>query len=428
MADIKAPRGTADVLPEQSALWLRVENTVRRVCRNAGYGEIRTPIFEHTELFERGVGAVTDIVEKEMYTFLDKAGRSITLRPEGTAAVVRAYLEHKMKARPQPVKLYYIGPMFRYERPQSGRYRQHTQFGVEALGSRDPALDAEVISILIEVYKSLGLTGFVVRLNTIGCPVCRPGYKDVLVKALSGRIGELCLDCQRRLERNPLRVLDCKNDACRQISRELPPVFEHLCDECRDHFEGVTGYLRTLGLVYEIDSRIVRGLDYYTKTVFEVIHAGLGAQDALGGGGRYDCLAEELGGDRTPGVGFAAGIERAVKILEAEAPEAGATDGIRVFVASIGAPGKVEAFRTVQALRERGVSADLDYMGRSLKAQMKSADRLGAAKVVILGEEELQNKTATVKDMSTGEQLQVPLDRLVEVLARKTVPLEAMEK
>lgn len=420
MADIKAPRGTADALPEQSALWLRVEETVRRVCHSAGYGEIRTPIFEHTELFERGVGAATDIVEKEMYTFLDKAGRSITLRPEGTASVVRAYLEHKMKARLQPVKLYYIGPMFRYERPQSGRYRQHTQFGVEALGSSDPALDAEVIAILIEVYKSLGLAGFVVRLNTIGCPVCRPDYKSVLVKALSGRIEELCPDCRRRLERNPLRVLDCKNEACRLISRDLPPIFEHLCGECKDHFEGVAGYLRALGLAYELDSRIVRGLDYYTKTVFEVIHGGLGAQDALGGGGRYDCLAEELGGDPTPGVGFAAGIERAVKVLEAGGFRADATNGIHVFVAAIGAPGKTEAFRTVQALRERGVPADLDYMGRSLKAQMKSADRLGAAKVVILGDEELQNKAATVKDMSTGEQSQVALERLVEVLANKT--------
>ncbi len=420
MADVKAPRGTADILPDRSALWLQVEETVREVCRRAGYGEIRTPIFEHTELFERGVGAGTDIVEKEMYTFLDKAGRSMTLRPEGTAPVVRAYLERDMGSWPQPVKLYYIGPMFRYERPQSGRYRQHTQFGVEALGSSDPALDAEVVSLLIETYRCLGLSGFVVRLNTIGCPACRPGYKETLVRQVSRRSAELCPNCQRRLERNPLRVLDCKDPGCRAISQELPAIFEYLCNECREHFGHVTDYLEALGLSYEIDPRIVRGLDYYTKTVFEVMHSGLGAQDALGGGGRYDCLAEELGGAPTPGVGFAAGIERAVKILEAGAASARLPSGIEVFVAAIGEAGKRRAFQVVRELRQRGVAADLDYMARSLKAQMKAGDRLGAAKVVILGEEELLKKKATVKDMSSGEQSEVELDRLVETLSSRS--------
>ncbi|MDI7247846.1 MAG: histidine--tRNA ligase [Bacillota bacterium] len=426
MAELRAPRGTADVLPDESDLWLRVEETVRRVCRSAGYGEIRTPIFEHTELFERGVGAVTDIVEKEMYTFQDKAGRSITLRPEGTAPCMRAYLEHNLKGWPQPVKMYYIGPMFRYERPQSGRFRQHTQFGVEAVGSPDPALDAEVVSILVGVYRNLGLAGFVIHLNTIGCPRCRPRYKEALVQALAGRVEELCPDCRRRLERNPLRVLDCKNEVCREISRDVPTVFEFLCDECRDHFEGVTTYLRALELEYEVDPRIVRGLDYYTKTVFEVVHAELGAQDVLGGGGRYDGLAEDLGGDHTPGVGFAAGIERAVMVLKtARAASAGVGasaaaapgPGVSVFVATMGAPARLEGFRLVQALRERGVSADLDHMDRSLKAQMKHANRVGAAKVVILGEEELRAGAATVKDMSTSEQSQVTLDRLEDVVS-----------
>ncbi len=433
MAEFKAPRGTADVLPDESGLWLRVEETVRRVCRNAGYGEIRTPIFEHTELFERGVGAVTDIVEKEMYTFPDKAGRSMTLRPEGTAPCMRAYLEHNLQARPQPVKMYYIGPMFRYERPQSGRFRQHTQFGVEAIGSGDPALDTEVVSILVDVYRNLGLSGFVVHLNTIGCPECRPRYKEALVRTLSGRVEDLCSDCRRRLERNPLRVLDCKNEVCREISRDVPTIFEFLCEECRDHFEGVTTYLEALGLTYDIDPRIVRGLDYYTKTVFEVVHAGLGAQDVLGGGGRYDGLAGDLGGDHTPGVGFAAGIERAVMVLKAASAAAASADGadaaggpgrggVRVFVATMGASARVEGFRLAQALRDRGLPTELDYMGRSLKAQMKQANRCKAAKVVILGDEELATRVATLKDMSTGEQSQVALERLVQALSDDEAP------
>jgi len=422
MAELKAPRGTADVLPGDSDLWLQVEDVVRQVCRNAGYGEIRTPIFEHTELFERGVGAVTDIVEKEMYTFLDKAGRSITLRPEGTAPCMRAYLEHNLNVLPQPVKMYYIGPMFRYERPQSGRFRQHTQFGVEAIGSADPALDAEVVSVLVDVYKRLGLSGFVVHLNSIGCPRCRPRYKEALVNALAGHEEGLCTDCRRRLERNPLRVLDCKNEGCREISEGVPTIIEFLCDECRCHFESVTAYLRALGLAYEIDHRIVRGLDYYTKTVFEVVHSELGAKDVLGGGGRYDGLAEDLGGEHTPGVGFAAGIERAVMVLKAARGESSretSGTGIRVFVVTMGDAARAEGFKLVNALRGLGVASDLDYMGRSLRAQMKHADRCGARKVVILGEEELKAGVATVKDMAKGEQTQTALEGLAEALSRE---------
>ncbi|NLB73635.1 MAG: histidine--tRNA ligase [Firmicutes bacterium] len=419
MTRIRAPRGTIDVFPETPGMWRLLEETVRSVCRNAGYTEIRTPIFEHTELFQRGVGESTDIVEKEMYTFLDKGKRSITLRPEGTAPVVRSYLEHKMWANPQPVKVYYIGPMFRYERPQLGRLRQHTQFGVEALGSSSPALDAEVISLLISVYRCLGLEGFVVRLNSIGCAKCRPRYKESLINLLSGHVDELCDDCRRRLLRNPLRVLDCKNERCTGLAKELPSIFEYLCEDCSHHFDGVTQCLKALDVVYELDPTIVRGLDYYTKTVFEVVHSGLGAQDALGGGGRYDGLAEELGGAPTPAVGFAAGIERAVQVLQSAASEEaqGDTCRISVFIAAMGAEAKLQAFRMTHALRKRGISTDIDYLDRSLRSQMKYADKLGAKKVVIIGEDELRGDYVIVRDMVTGEQTQVPFGNLVEVLA-----------
>ncbi len=418
MSRIKAPRGTIDVFPEKPGVWQLLEETVRSVCRNAGYTEIRTPIFEHTELFQRGVGESTDIVEKEMYTFLDKGERSITLRPEGKAPVVRAYLEHKMWAGPQPVKVYYIGPMFRYERPQLGRLRQHTQFGIEALGASSPALDAEVISVLISVYQRLGLEGFVVRLNSIGCSKCRPRYKESLMNLLSKHVDELCADCRRRLERNPLRVLDCKNERCTILAKELPPIFEYLCEDCSLHFDGVRDCLKALGLIYELDPTIVRGLDYYTKTVFEVVHSGLGAQDALGGGGRYDGLAEELGGTSTPGVGFAAGIERAVQVLQDAAGGAISTDsgGVSVFIAAMGDEAKLQAFRITHALREQGISADIDYLDRSLRAQMKYADKQGVKKVVIIGEDELKGDYAVVRDMATGEQTRVPFGNLTQVL------------
>ncbi|HHY46535.1 MAG TPA: histidine--tRNA ligase, partial [Firmicutes bacterium] len=284
----QAPRGTRDILPYEIGSWHALERACRSVLECAGYKEIRTPMFEHTELFERGIGETTDIVEKEMYTFTDRAGRSLTLRPEGTASVVRAYLQHKMYAGPQPVKLYYIGPMFRYERPQAGRYREFWQFGAEALGAPDPAIDAELIEILIEVLRGVGLDGFTVRLNSLGCPACRPRYRNAVYEWLESRQDMLCPDCQRRLDRNPLRVLDCKTSGCREATHNIPSIFEHLCEECTAHFEELKKFLDTGGIDYSIDERIVRGLDYYTRTVFEVVHRGLGAQDALGGGGRYD--------------------------------------------------------------------------------------------------------------------------------------------
>ncbi|NLS45062.1 MAG: histidine--tRNA ligase [Firmicutes bacterium] len=418
MAIIRAPRGTIDVFPEEPKIWIQLEQTVRSVCHSAGYTEIRTPIFEHTELFTRGVGESTDIVEKEMYTFRDKGDRSITLRPEGTAPVVRAYLEHKMWAAPQPVKVYYIGPMFRYERPQMGRLRQHTQFGVEALGSSSPALDAEVISLLISVYQSMGLEEFTVRLNSIGCPECRPRYKETLVKLLSKHLDELCIDCKSRLERNPLRVLDCKNERCAVFAKKLPPFFDYLCGDCKEHFKGVTTYLEALRLSYELDPTIVRGLDYYTKTVFEVMHSGLGAQNVLGGGGRYDGLAEELGGVPTPAVGFAAGIERAVQVLQNLANDKSYENNGRtgVFIITIGDEARLKAIHLTHLLRKHGVPADIDYLGRSLRAQMKYADKQGIQTVAIIGEDELKGGYAVVRDMVTGEQTQIEFDNLVEAL------------
>ncbi|HHV62891.1 MAG TPA: histidine--tRNA ligase [Firmicutes bacterium] len=435
--EYKAPRGTRDILPDEMHLWHKVEDIVRLVCERAGYGEIRTPIFEYTELFERGIGQVTDIVEKEMYTFLDKAKRSITLRPEGTASVVRAFLEHKLYARPQPTKFYYIGPMFRYERPQSGRYRQFWQFGVEALGSQDPAMDVEVIGILIEIYRQLGLGGFEVQLNTIGCPECRPRYRDELRSYLGGRAGELCEDCRRRLVRNPLRLLDCKEPGCQRAIDEVPPIFEYLCDECREHFEGVKALLSALGVSFVINPRIVRGLDYYTKTVFEVVHSELGAQDVLGAGGRYDGLAGECGGPPTPGVGFAAGIDRAIQVLSAGAGAGEAGDaesrpgdagapGPDVYIAPIGREAKAEALKLAFALRQGageetpgagGLKVETDFMGRSLKAQMKYANKLGARQVVILGDEELHRGVALLRDMSTGDQEEVPITDIVKRLS-----------
>ena len=323
-----------------------------------------------------------------------------------------------MCAGPQPGKVYYIGPMFRYERPQLGRLRQHTQFGVEALGASSPALDAEVISLLISVYQSLGLEGFVVRLNSIGCSKCRHHYKESLISLLSKHVDELCGDCKRRLMRNPLRVLDCKNERCARLAKELPPIFEYLCEDCSQHFDGVTQCLKALDLVYELDPTIVRGLDYYTKTVFEVVHSGLGAQDALGGGGRYDGLAEELGGTPPPAVGFAAGIERAVQVLQEAAGEGAGRDtlGVYVFIAAMGDEAKLQAFRMPRTLRKHGISADIDYLDRSLRSQMKYADKLGVKKVVIIGEDELRGDYAIVRDMATGEQTQVPFGDLVKAL------------
>lgn len=416
---VKAPRGTNDILPDSIAMWQYIEDKLRDVFARFGYAEIRTPIFEETRLFERGIGEFTDIVEKEMYTFTDKAGRSLTLRPEGTAPVVRAYLEHKLYGRSQPVKLYYVGPMFRYERPQAGRYRQFYQYGAEALGTQDPATDAEMVAIPIELYRSIGLSEFEVQVNSIGCPRCRGRYRAHLKEMLSKRVAALCPSCQRRLERNPLRVLDCKEEKCQEQMGDVPPIIDYLCDECEEHLKRVCQYLSVLDIPYVVNSRLVRGFDYYTKTVFEIICPELGAQSAIAGGGRYDGLIEECGGPPTPAVGFAAGMERLVLALAEQGWKVPGTNGMDVYVAGIGDESRSFVVGLTLRLRRAGLSVEMDYGGRSLKAQMKAADRCNARYTVIVGEEELRQDRAVIRHMATGEQEEVPLAGLEEWLQQR---------
>lgn len=406
-------------MPEEVRVWQYIEKTIRDVCDMFGYSEIRVPIFEHTEVFQRGIGETTDIVEKEMYTFTDKGGRSVTLRPEGTAAVVRAYLEHKLYGKYPLAKLYYMGPMFRYERPQSGRYRQFHQFGVEALGSSSPYIDAEVIDMASTLYTSLGIRDFEIKLNTIGCPKCRPAYQSALRAALSDKLERLCKNCRNRYERNPMRILDCKEDVCKELTENVDGIDEYLCDECMVHFTKVKECLDSLGINYTEDKRLVRGFDYYTKTVFEIVYKGLGAQDAIGGGGRYDGLVEEYGGPHTPAVGFAAGLERVILTLKQSGNLPEIVDELDVYIACIGEDMTTTAFSLVSSLRRKGISAEMDYSGKSLKSQMKSANKLGARYVVILGPDEIQKGYVLVKAMSTGEQDEVALKGLEEYIASK---------
>jgi len=426
--EAKSPRGTSDILPSEVGLWRRVEEAVAEVMRAYDYREIRTPVFEHTELFQRGVGETTDIVEKQMYTFVDRGGRSVTLRPEGTAPVVRAFLEHKLAGHGLPQRLWYIQPMFRYERPQAGRSRQFHQFGAEAIGSSDPACDVEMIAIPIEVYRRLGITRYEVLLNSIGCPACRPAYREALRAFLSGRLDALCGTCRSRYDRNPMRILDCKVEGCKQATAGAPSSIEHLCGECREHFEAVQRLLRTLEIPFSIDTRLVRGLDYYTKTVFEVVTDALGAQGALAAGGRYDGLTEELGGPPTPAVGFGAGMERAVLMLKEIAAASDGAGAVDVFVASLGASARPEAIRIADRLRKKGVATRIDYRDRlgeerSLKAQLKAAGKSGAGFVVILGEDELARGVATLKDMVGGGQEEIPLAEIDEAVALRIARL-----
>ena len=412
------PRGTNDILPDEAARWQAVESVIRGVCRDFGYGEIRTPVFEHTELFLRSAGETTDVVRKEMYTFEDRGGRSITLRPEGTAPVVRAYLENNLHAAPQPVKLYYLAtPMFRYERPQAGRYRQHHQFGAEVLGSLDPAVDAELISLPIELLRRLGVEGLGVKLNSIGCPRCRPGYVDALRAYYRDRLDDVCPDCRVRFEANPLRMLDCKRETCRSHRQGAPRSVDHLCAECAEHFDTLRALLEELEIRYVLDPTLVRGFDYYTKTVFEVFYSGLGAQDAVCGGGRYDGLVEELGGKPTPGIGFGMGMERLLHVLADLGRELPAKPGISVFVATAGDDVRAHAVRLVHRLRRAGISADTDYAGRSLRSQLRFADRYPARFAVILGADEVARGMVTVRDLRSGEQVEVPIADLEADLA-----------
>lgn len=418
MSSIKAPRGVRDILPAESWKWAHVFRVSNEVARNFGYREIHLPVFEHTELFSRGVGETTDVVEKEMYTFTDRGGRSITLRPELSASMVRSYLENGMAKQQQPVKLWSAGPMFRYERPQKGRYRQFWQLDFEAIGLQNPYVDVEVIDLSLEIFRRLGLRGLEVKINSVGCPVCRPGYRDALRAFLKPHLGELCPSCRDRYDRNPLRILDCKNPECQAITEDAPQTLDYLCDECREHFEGVEKGLRLLGVEFNIDKRLVRGLDYYTKTAYEVLSGDLGAQNAVCGGGRYDNLAEAIGGKPTPGVGFAAGVERIVLTMEQQGCDFGPPPAIDVYVAYAGDESRTRAFEVMQKLRRAGFSSDMDFQNRSLKAQFKTANNTGAKYVCVIGDEELQSKTVTIKDMESGKQQTRTMEETLEFLEK----------
>jgi histidyl-tRNA synthetase len=408
----QAPKGTKDVLPSESGRWQYIENKARDICARFGYREIRTPVFEHTELFLRGVGDTTDIVQKEMYTFLDKGERSITLKPEGTAGVVRAFVEHNLYADAQPTKMYYLSaPVFRYEKPQAGRLREHHQFGVEVFGAPGPSVDAEVITVALSLLRALGIQGLALSINSIGCPDCRPAYNAALRGFLASREG-LCGNCVERMKTNPLRVLDCKEERCSRIVRDAPVMLDCLCDGCRAHFEGLQARLKALDIEYAVDPRIVRGLDYYTKTVFEIISTGIGAQGTVCGGGRYDGLVEQLGGPAMPGIGFGMGIERLLLVLESlgiALPQQRLCDA---YICTLGEEASVKGLVLASELRGFGIRTETDHMGRSLKAQLKYAARLGAAYGVILGEDELKSGLAVVRDMNAGEENRIPLAEL----------------
>ncbi len=416
---IARPRGTNDILPGESEQWQVLEEAIHRICQAYGYREIRTPIFEHTELFERGIGETTDIVSKEMYTFSDRGQRSLTLRPEGTAPVVRSFLEHKLYGQALPTKLYYVGPMFRYERPQAGRYRQFYQFGVEAFGSGDPALDVEIIAMPIQVYKELGLETFEVCINTIGCPDCRPAYREALRSHLADSKSQLCRSCQTKYDRSPMRILDCKEATCQELTKDAPLILDYLCSGCRDHFAEVKRYLELLEVDFVHDPRLVRGFDYYTKTVFEIKVESLGAQDAVGGGGRYDRLVEEMGGPPTAGVGYGVGMERVLLALQQQAGDALKPSGMDGFLAQFGGATKEQAVVLAHRLRALGLKVDLDYLDRSLKAQMKAANRSGARWVMIIGQEELENNQARIRWMYDGTEEAVDFDTAAQYLAAK---------
>lgn len=416
----KAPRGTADILPEEQAYRRLVEEKAGRAGQIYGYQRIDTPIFEQTGLFYHSVGAGTDIAEKEMYTFEDRSHDSMTLRPEGTAPVCRAYIEHGMSNLPQPVRLYYQASIFRYERPQAGRYRQHQQFGFEALGDPDPALDAEIIDIAWNLYASLGLKGLTLKLNSIGCKACRPAYLQTLRQYYSGYSQSICRDCDVRVERNLLRVLDCKEPSCQEIIKSAPKISEHLCPDCARHFESLKEYLGYLNIPFDLNPYLVRGLDYYSRTVFEVSPEEGGAQNVLGGGGRYDGLIEQIGGKPTPGVGFGTGIERIILNLKKQGIIPTPTPGPEVYVAYLGEEARKEAIKLVSLLRRDGIGATLALGSKSLKAQMKQANTLGMARAIILGEEEIKTGSVMLRDMTKGEQEKVSRDNVIALLRKRS--------
>ena len=409
-----APRGTKDILPDTVGDWNYVEGEIRELCRRFGYSEIRTPIFEHTELFQRGIGEGTDVVDKEMYTFTDRGERSITLRPENTASAVRAYLQNKLYAQSNLVKLFYIGSMFRYDRPQAGRMREFHQFGVEALGEANPAVDAEVILLAMNLLEGLGLKDLELSINSVGCPKCRSKYRTMLQDFFRDKLEDLCEDCRSRFERSPLRILDCKKDSDKPYMADAPKITDCLCEECADHFAKLKELLTSAGISFTHDPRLVRGLDYYTKTAFEIKYPPLGAQSAVAGGGRYDGLIEEMGGNPTPAVGFATGLERLLLALESQNLLPEKNRSVDAYVVALGETAQAEGFKLLNSLRQQGLSAAMDFTGRSMKAQMKQANKLGAKYSVILGEDEIAEGVVMLRSMEDSSQAKVPMNQVAE--------------
>ena len=414
---IQAPKGTRDLLPQESYQWQYIEGKLREITGKYNIREVRTPIFEHTELFLRGVGDTTDIVQKEMYTFEDRGGRSITLRPEGTAGAVRSFIEHGLCDGPQPTKMCYISaPVFRYERPQAGRLRQHHQFGIEIFGAKEATADAEAILLAYTVLQTLGVYNLLLNLNSIGCPTCRPKYSQALKQYYQDKREALCPTCLDRLERNPLRLLDCKEPKCQEIAKGAPKMIEYLCSECQQHFEQLQQYLADAGVAFQINPYIVRGLDYYTKTVFEIISSEIGAQGTVCGGGRYDGLIAEIGGPQMCGVGFGMGIERLLMVMQAAGVQIPKPSALKIFFCAMGPDARRRSFSLMQELRAAGIAADMDHNARSLKAQMKYADKVGAEYVALIGEEELQKGCCKLRDMKGSQESEVSLEKLAEAL------------
>lgn len=413
----KAPRGTKDITPKDAYKWNYVENKFREICSLFGYEEMRTPIFEHTELFKRSVGDTTDIVQKEMYSFTDKGERDITLKPEGTAGVVRAFIENKLYADTQPTKLFYITPCFRYERPQAGRQRQFHQFGIEALGSDKPSLDAEVIALAVQFFNEVGLKDLAVSINSVGCPTCRAEYNAKLKEYLDAKSDVLCETCLDRKDKNPMRVIDCKNPNCKENLNDIPFMVDHICDDCKDHFEKLQSYLKEMDINFVVDRSIVRGLDYYKKTAFEIISNDIGSQSTVCGGGRYDGLVEQLGGPKgVSGIGFGLGVERLLLTMENNNIEIENPYATDIFIVTIGDEAKTKSFKLLKDLRTNHISAENDHLDRSVKAQFKYSDKINAKFTIVIGDDELANDTVTLKNMSTSEQTTIKLSEIVKEL------------
>ncbi len=413
---INVPKGTKDVLPKDSYKWQFIESTAREVAKTFGASEIRTPTFEHTEVFLRGVGETTDIVNKEMYTFLDKGGRSVTLKPEGTAGVARAFVENGMHSQVLPAKLFYITQCFRYERPQAGRLREFHQFGIEFLGATDANVDAETILFAKTFLDKVGIKNVTLYLNSIGCKDCRKKYEEALKEYLNQNIDGMCELCKERLNKNPLRILDCKNDDCKKITANAPKILDYICDDCSTHFNKVQKLLTLAGVEYKINANIVRGLDYYTRTVFEFVSENIGAQGTVCGGGRYDGLIKQLGGQDVSGIGFAVGIERILMLLENLGVEIENPNTVEYYVAPMGESEAEKAFELVTAMRNSGIIADFDHMGRGIKAQFKYADKIGAKKVIVIGSEELASGNVKIKNMADGSEELANIDDMIEKL------------